>query len=188
MGLVAKVSPASGSRPCRPGSEPCPAAPATPSAEDSQPAPARTQPGPDPTGQDQDTSHLSPPSLPVLLATGTQQGAGCQVRRRGSCPGQIHDQPSVLGCPRLLPPPPPTSPPSGPCAAATSANLRCVIASSGRRWEGVGEEKESGGGKGRGRRQRAGTRGEDQTQELSNHWPTPGAQAQGCRQGRVAGI
>lgn len=129
-----------------------------------------------------------PPSLPVRLAAGTQRGARCQVRRRGSCPGQIHDQPCAFGCPCPLPPPPPTSLPSGPCAAATSANLPCVIASSGRRWAEEGEEEEeAGGGNGRGRK-RAGTRRRDQTRRLLNHWPAPGAQAQRRRQGRGGGV
>lgn len=149
MGLVAKVSPASGSPPCKGGMRTLPGRPGYTSgrgfpiiSSESATGARSRRPGPR-----HPPPNFSPPSLPVLLAAGTQQGAECQARCRGSCPGQIHDQPSVFGCPRTLPPPPPTSPPSGPCAAATSANLPCVIASSGRRWEGVG-----GGGGGGGRR------------------------------------
>lgn len=107
--------------------------------------------GPKPAVRDGATPHLSPPSLPVPLARGSRRGNGCQVRRRCR-PGKVHDRTSVSGCPRGPPPQPPpppqpqpTSRSSGPCAAATSANLPCVIASSGRRWEGAGEEAEDWG-------------------------------------------
>ncbi|XP_075398780.1 adhesion G-protein coupled receptor V1 [Tenrec ecaudatus] len=68
-----------------------------------------------------------------------QRGNGCQARRCRR-PEQVHGRASDPG----RPPPPPTSPPSGSCAAATSANLSCVAASSAK-WEAVGKEAEGGG-------------------------------------------
>ena len=114
---------------------------ATSAAAGSAPPPARVQLGPNPAGRDPATPDLTPPSLPVPLAGGTQRGDGYQVRRRRrrqDCrPGPVHGRASVFGCPCRPSPPPPTSRPLVPCAAATSANLPCVIASSGRRWEGT---------------------------------------------------
>lgn len=127
-----------------------PAAPATTAANGPASPPARAPPGPNPAVWDGATPHLSPPSLPVPLTRGTPGGDRCQVRRRCR-PGQVHGRTSVSGCHRSPPTPPPPplrrpkSPPSPPCAAATSANLPCVIASSGRRWEGAGAEARGGG-------------------------------------------
>lgn len=122
-------------------------------------------------------THLWPPSLPVPLAGGTQRGDGHQVRRRR--PGPVHGRASVSDCPCPPPPssplpPPPTSPPFVPCAAATSANLPCVIASSGRRWEGTG------------RRRRAGARGRAQEPGTLSPQADGDAQAQGFR--RIPGV
>lgn len=117
---------------------------------------------------------FSPPSLPVPLAAGTHRGDPCQVRRRRA--GPVHGQASPFGCPRAPRPlPPPTSPPPGPCAAATSANLPCVITSSGRRWEGAGEEAKGGGARA------------SQGPRAPQPQAQPGAQAQGRCWGLGAG-
>lgn len=150
-GRAAKVDPA-------PGAELRVAAAATPAAAGSAPSPARAQRGPDPPPPPAPRD-LSPPSLPAPLAAGTHQGASCQVRRRGSRPGQTHDRASARGRP--------ASP------ATTAANVSAFRAvrrrhvrkpavrhrvkwaevgsggGGGRRWGGAGKEAE-GGDAGRG--------------------------------------
>lgn len=184
MELVSTVSATSESLPSGAGVRAPDTRPATSAAAGSAPPPAKGQSGPQRRRPDSATpghphprTHLWPPSLPAPLAGGTQRGDGHQVRRRRRRrPGPVHGRASVSDCPCPPPPssplpPPPTSPPFVPCAAATSANLPCVIASSGRRWEGTG------------RRRRAGARGRAQAQEPGTLSPQADgdAQAQGFR-------
>lgn len=124
-----------------------PATPARTAGKGPASPPAGAPLGPNPAVSNGATPHLLPPCLPVPLASGTPRGDGCQVRRRCCRPKQVHGRGPDLDChrpplpPLSLPPPPrPKSPPSRPSATATSANLLCVIASSGRRWEGAEEE------------------------------------------------
>ena len=153
MGLVSNVPPASEDARVQAGPVQVQlATPATSAAETTAPPLLTMQLGPNASGRNRGTHHLSRPSLPVPLGRGTQRRDRYQVRHH--CPpGTVHGRGSVFGCPGPpLPLPPPTSPPFVPCAAATSANLPCVIASSGRRWEGTG------------RRGRAGAQGRAQNQ------------------------